>query len=192
MMEQQPLPAVPAAVALAKDLAAAAVLMARRRVRQPRANVGRRLRFADGTTATVYRETALVRPPAGDPAVLVVGFRLRLPGGRGHRIFEPISLINTPLFIGFPGFVSKLWLAHDEVGTYRGVYEWHGSGPAEDYARALWRVLALVSVRGSIHYMVLPGLRRDQVLDDPDLIGRVAPLQDTQWWRPTAMDRAPA
>jgi hypothetical protein len=32
-------------------------------------------------------------------------------------------------------------------------------------------VLALVSVPGSIHYVVLPGLRRDEVLDRPHLPG---------------------
>jgi hypothetical protein len=191
VIEQLPLAPAPAAMAVARNVAVAAALIARRRVRQPRENVGRRLCFADGTSSTVYRETVLVRPPAQDPAVLVVGFRLRLPGGRGHQIFEPTSLVNTPLFIGFPGFVSKLWLAHDEAGTYRGVYEWDGAGPAADYARALWRVLALVSVKGSIHYMVLPGLRRDRVLDDPDLVDGVAPVRDGGWWRPTATDRAP-
>ena len=25
-----------------------------------------------------------------------------------------MSLVNTPLFVGFPGFVSKFWMAHDE------------------------------------------------------------------------------
>jgi hypothetical protein len=29
-------------------------------------------------------------------------------------LFRAESLLNTPLFVGFPGFVSKLWLAHDE------------------------------------------------------------------------------
>src|SRR6185369_4972263 len=50
---------------------------------------------------------------------------------------------------GFPGLVSKLWLSHDEHDVYRGLYEWDGAERAEHYARCLWRVLALVSVRGS-------------------------------------------
>jgi hypothetical protein len=29
-------------------------------------------------------------------------------------VFRAESILNTPLFAGFPGFVSKLWLAHDE------------------------------------------------------------------------------
>ncbi|HEY6313967.1 MAG TPA: hypothetical protein VIY52_24655 [Streptosporangiaceae bacterium] len=48
------------------------------------------------------------------------------------------------------GLVSKLWLADDERGRYRGLYEWDGPRLAENYARALWRVLALVSVPGFI------------------------------------------
>jgi hypothetical protein len=43
-------------------------------------------------------------------------------------------------------------------------------GPAADASckwekkvTAIWQVLALVSVRGSIHHIVLPGLRRDEV-----------------------------
>jgi len=89
-------------------------------------------------------------------------------------------LLNTPLFAGFPGFCSKLWLAADERGRYRGFYEWDDAGRAEDYARALWRVLALVSAPGSIHYVVLPGLQRDAVLEQPQLLGG-----DDAWWRLT-------
>jgi hypothetical protein len=141
------------------------------------------LRFGDGSTATVYRETVLRAAVPRDPCVLVVEFRLRGVRGRGHALFRWESLLNTPLFAGFPGFVSKLWLAHDEHGAYRGLYEWDGAERAEAYARALWRVLALVSVRGSIHYRVLPGLRRDEVNERPDILGGNAVPDATLWWR---------
>lgn len=114
----------------------------------------------------------------------MVGFRLRYVRGRGHQLFRRESLLNTPLFVGFPGFTSKLWLAHDEHGVYRGLYQWDGAQQAEHYARALWRVLALVSVRGSISYRVLPGLLRDDLLSNPEL----APADETgAWWRLTAV-----
>ena len=138
------------------------------------------LRFADGTAGRVYRETTVDRPPPADPCALVVAFRLRGVTGTGHRLFRWESLLNTPLFVGFPGFVSKLWLAHDERGRYRGVYEWDGPERAEGYARALWRVLALVSRRGSIHYEVVPTLRR------AELVAALAPPEDgdgRSWWR---------
>ncbi len=32
--------------------------------------------------------------------------------------------MHTPLFAGFPGFRSKLWIDDVETGVYRGVYEW--------------------------------------------------------------------
>src|SRR5687767_7130336 len=134
----------------------AARLLAGRRLRLPRGRVGMRLRFADGTSARVYRETVVAGRAAAEPCVLVVAFRLRFVRGWGHALFRAESLLNTPLFVGFPGFVSKLWLAHDERGAYRGVYQWDGPDRAERYARALWRVLALVSVPGSIAYRVVP------------------------------------
>jgi hypothetical protein len=50
------------------------------------------------------------------------------------------------------------------------VYQWNDGRLADLYARALWWVLALVSVRGSIHDAVVSGLRRDDVLADPTLL----------------------
>ena len=76
------------------------------------------------------------------PPVLVVAFRLRWVRGRGHALFRAESLLNTPLFVGFPGFVSKLWLAHDENGAYRGFYQWNGA-TRRCYVRAFggcWRL----------------------------------------------------
>jgi hypothetical protein len=159
------------------------VLLVRRRVHLPRQHVGLRLTFADGTSAPVYRETVVDRPAPAEPCVLVVEFRLRLVRGRGHALFRRESLLNTPLFVGFPGFVSKLWLANDARDVYRGVYEWDGPARAESYARALWMVLALVSVPGSIHYRVIPGMRRGELLADPQLLSREGPVAAADWWR---------
>jgi hypothetical protein len=121
---------------------------------------------------------------ADDPVVLVVCFRLRWVHRRwAHALFRVESELNTVLFAGFPGLVSKLWLRHDQHHRYRGFYQWDGVDQAVAYVRALWWVLALVSERGSIQYAVLPGLRRDDVLADPDLVDliRAAP---GGWWRP--------
>ena len=181
--EQPPLAYRAALRALISCVATTARLLWQGRIHLPPGHVGMRLRFADGTSARVYRETVVGRAATRDPCVLVVEFRLRAVRGFGHTLFRWESLLNTPLFVGFPGFVSKLWLAADERGRYRGVYEWDGPRRAEAYARALWRVLALVSVRGSIHYLVLPGLRRDAVLADPHLLDAVAPEATRAWWR---------
>lgn len=179
--QRPPWPVAVAARAVGRCVRRSGSLLIRRRVHIPDGVVGRRLRFADGTSAPVYRETVVDRrgPPAA-PCALVVGFRLRGVRGRGHAAFRVESLLNTPLFVGFPGFVSKLWLADDELGTYRGVYEWDGPDRAHAYARALWRVLQLVSVAGSIRYVVLPGVRCE------DLAAGAADVAATgrDWWRP--------
>jgi hypothetical protein len=168
--------------ALARCVVITAALIARRRLHQPADHVGDLLHFADGSSARVYRETVVGRHTIVEPAVLVVEFQLRWVRGRGHTAFRAESLLNTVLFAGFPGFVSKLWLAHDEHAVYRGFYQWDGAGWATEYVRALWWVLSLVSVRGSIHYAVVPGLWRDDVLRDPRVLD-VAGGGGLEWWR---------
>ena len=106
----------------------------------------------------------------------------------GHALFRLESVLNTVLFAGFPGLVSKRWLAHDERGVYRGLYEWDDPVLAEDYVRALWWVLALVSVRSSIHYAVLPGLHRDDLLRDPHVADGMALEESHAWWRLSAIE----
>jgi hypothetical protein len=158
------------------------LMLARGELRWPRDNVGRVLQFGDGTSARVYRETVASVVPR-DPCFLAVSFRLRVIRGRGHAWFRAESILNTPLFVGFPGFASKLWLAHDQRGIYRGLYEWDGADRAEHYARALWRVLELGCEQGSIDFRAFPGLRRDDALADPGLLDRQAPAEQQAWWR---------
>ncbi|MTD54583.1 hypothetical protein [Amycolatopsis pithecellobii] len=179
---QAPLPIGTAWLSVVRCVMASFVMLLRREVQLPRGNVGRVIRFADGTEARVYRETVADRVPR-DPCFLAVSFRLIGVRGQGHALFRWESLLNTPLFIGFPGFVSKLWLAHDSNGTYRGLYEWDGAGAAERYARSLWRVLELVCVRGSIDYRVVPGVRRDDMLAGPDALTGHAQPGERAWWR---------
>jgi hypothetical protein len=179
MTEPQPLPFGRAMSALGRCFAATARLLARGQVHLPRANVGRRLSFADASSAPVYRETTVDLAQVSDPCVLVVCFRLRWVRGVGHTLFRWESLLNTPLFVGFPGFVSKLWLAHDQSGVYRGLYEWDGAARADAYVRALWWALIIVSERDSIRYQVIPGRRRDEVLADPEMLGHPA----SEWWK---------
>lgn len=178
-------------MAVARCAGRTATLLARREVHLPRGNVGLHLRFGDGSTGRVYRETVVDHPPDTHRCVLVVSFRLRAVRGRAHRAFEVESLLNTPLFVGFPGFVSKLWLAADERGVYRGLYDWDDPDLADAYARALWWVLALVSHRDSIHHHVVPGTSRAEVLTAarPDPVAPQAPEtrspRPDDWWRVT-------
>ena len=106
--EQSPLPRPEAARALLRCMLASARLLLRRRLRLPRRWVGTRLWFADGTSAWIYRETVVRGAVAESPCALVVRFRLRgVRGPTAHAVFRAESLLNTPLFVGFPGFVAK-------------------------------------------------------------------------------------
>ena len=186
MRQQNPV-RLPLAVALPRLAACAgrtAGLLAQGRVHLPRTWVGTSLWFADGSSSWVYRETVLDCPPSADPCGLVVEFRLRLVRGRGHALFRAGSLLNTVLFVGFPGFVSKLWMAADEHGVYRGIYEWDAPERAHAYVRALWWALAVVSDTKSIRYRVLPGLRRDELLGGSHRVDALLPAEPGQWWRP--------
>jgi len=173
-----PAPYAVAAAAVAGSMLATVDMTLRRRIHQPRTTVGRVLHFADGTAARVYRVTAADVAAVHTPCVLVVGFRLRRVHGFGHAAFRAESILNTPLFAGFPGFVSKLWLAHDENQLYRGVYDWDGVERAQAYVSALYRVLALVSEPGSVRFRILPGSRRSEWLADPGLVA-----DEPGWWQ---------
>lgn len=184
MNSQVPLRYDVAGPALLHCVAGTADLLAHHRIHLPSEHVGVRLRFADGSSARVYRETVVEGGPPTNPCALVVGFRLRVVRGWGHTVFRWESLLNTPLFVGFPGFVSKLWLANDERGRYRGIYEWDGPERAEHYARSLWRVLALGCGPDSICYRVLPDVRRDDLLQAPHQAEAATPGAAAAWWRP--------
>ena len=134
-MAQGPHPRSTAWSAVARCVAKSFVMLGRGEVHLPRRNVATLIRFADETTGRVYRETVVDKRPA-DPCVLVVSFRLRLVRGRGHTLFRLESILNTPLFVGFPGFISKLWMAHDVHGIYRGLYEWDRADQARQPRRA--------------------------------------------------------
>jgi hypothetical protein len=136
--DDQPPLAYPAALrALAGCAVRVVALLCRRRMHRPTQWVRTRLRFADGTSAPVYRETVIDYGAAPARCVLVVTFTLRWVRGWGHAVFRAESLLNTVLFAGFPG---------------------------------------------SIHYVVLPGLARDDFLREPQAAGGPAP-EKPLWWR---------
>jgi hypothetical protein len=186
MIERPPLHVWAGVRGLARCAVRTVVVIAAGRIHEPRANVGIRVRWADGTTSTVYRETVANVRPTDTPTTLVVSFRLRgVRSATLHRLFRLESELNTILFAGFPGFVSKLWFANDERGIYRGLYDWRDPASAEAYVRALWWALIVVSERSSIHYAVLPGIRRDDLLKAPHLVHDIAADEPWAWWLPT-------
>ena len=74
--------------AVALCVVTTARLLIQRHIHLRRDRVGNRLRFADGTSARIYRETAVENAPNADPCVLFVAFRLRAVRGRGHTVFR--------------------------------------------------------------------------------------------------------
>jgi hypothetical protein len=165
-------------------------LLVRRQLRLPRAYIGRHVDFADGTSFRVYRETVrLACDP--EPAVLVVRFRLRLVGHRRllHAMFRAESLLNTPLFAGFPGFRTKLWLTDDRTGEYRGLYDWDGPERARTYATTLSALLRLVCLPGSVTFHVEPHVGRDAYLRRGAVVTAGDAPRD-HWW--LATNREPA
>jgi hypothetical protein len=76
MAEQTPLPRASALRAVARCVVSTVLLLAQRRIHLPTYHVGMRLRFANGTSSRVYRETTLDRGETKDSCVLVVEFRL--------------------------------------------------------------------------------------------------------------------
>ncbi len=137
-------------------------LLASRRIHLPERCVGLQLHFVDGSASKVYRETVVDRPATTDPAVLLVGFRLRAVRGQAaHALFRCESLFNTPLFVGFPGLVSKLWVAPTiQTTSTEGTMSRRARCSPRTTCGPLWCVLALVCVLRSIHYEIVPGLTR--------------------------------
>lgn len=160
-------------------------LLARRQLRLATQHVNRQLAFADGTTSRVYRETVRRGAPTVRPALLVVQFELRLVGHSRllHALFRAESILNTPLFAGFPGFRSKLWATDKRTGVYRGVYEWDGSEQAHRYATTITALLRLLSVKDSVRFHIQPGIRRDDFLRDPSVVGDIGADPTQRWWQ---------
>jgi hypothetical protein len=173
----------PATRAFASSVLTTGRLLVRGRLRSPRSPVGRRIAFADGTSFRVYRETIRVADNA-DPSVLIVRFRLPLVGHSRllHALFRAESLANTPLFAGFPGFRTKLWLTDERTGEYRGLYDWDGPERAWAYATTLMALLRLVSVPGSPAFHVEPRVGRDEYLRGRGMVGGAGDAPAGPWW----------
>lgn len=110
---------------------------------------------AAGQAFTVYRETT-IQPGAETDAAAVLEFRFHLwfmPAPLVPFVvclFEPLSILTTPFFAGFPGFRTKLWLFDHATGDYEGVYRWETAAAARRYARGLEAVMTRLSVPGTI------------------------------------------
>jgi hypothetical protein len=172
----------PAVSDFARSVAVWGGLVARRGLTSPKGNVGARLRFADGSSSFVFRETAATDVSTGDPTLIVIQFRLAVLGSDRllHAAFRRECVLHTPLFAGFPGFRSKLWLDDVETGVYRGVYQWQDGDLARHYAARMVALLRPFSNAGTARYQVVEDVVRDEFLRRPDVARTDA---EGDWWR---------
>jgi hypothetical protein len=154
----------------------------RHRLDRPVEHVGATLSFRDGTTSRVFRETCVAGATTSHPVLLVIRFRLAFLDDLEllHAGFRRECLIHTPLFAGFRGFRSKLWMEDVDTRIYRGVYQWDGERDAATYAARMVGLLAPFSNRGTAGSRLVPGLTRLDFLLDPDVTTGGA---SDGWWR---------
>lgn len=130
--------------------------------------LGRRYRSDRGGVYQVFRETRGNDRAPGEPAVLVVGFKLKMIGSLtpAHWLFQRACLLTTPFWSGFRGFRVKLWMVDQVSKNYLGMYQWVGEENAQVYAEALCRVLRPLSMRGSVWYDLQPRQDFDTFLSE--------------------------
>lgn len=135
-------------------------------LRRPPERLGQTFRVDDGLCYRIFRETVSDAAPDGSPAVLVIGFQLklirafRLP----HWVFQRCCLLTTPFWSGLPGFAVKLWMIDPETKRYLGIYDWRGAEHAQRYVDALTQVLRPLSTTGSVWYRMIPNAELDRYL----------------------------
>ena len=83
-------------------------------------------------------------------------------------MFRRECVLQTPLFAGFAGFRSKLWLDDVENGVYRGIYQWQDGELARCDA-GMVALLAASSTAGTARDQVVEALRRDEFLLRPEI-----------------------
>jgi hypothetical protein len=86
------------------------------RLHFPQERVGEMLTMEDGQTFVIFRQVVLKpgRDQKVEPgAVFRVRFHVANMSAKQNKLF---SLLPIPLFIGLPGFRSKLWLLNEANG----------------------------------------------------------------------------
>jgi len=110
----------------------------------------------DGKTYTVFRETISDKEYGEKEVTLIIGFRLRLIGNSSlfHWLFQHLCVLDTPIWVGFPGFKTKFWMVEPDAKDYLGLYRYQGKDNAKKYAEYICAVLRPVSTDGSVWYKI--------------------------------------
>ena len=133
-------------------------LLGRRRLHLRPGSIGQARYLPDGRRFDVYRETERTSDVAStEPVTLSVWFHLRgISGGARvrQRAFERVSLVNTMLFAGVDGFLTKLWMVDPATGDWAGLYTWDTAERADRYGRYITAVLRPFCRPGSVGHEV--------------------------------------
>jgi hypothetical protein len=130
------------------------------RLTSPKDKIGESFVNADGSEYVVFKQTVL-KPLDSLKTPPEAMFRVQFRVAKIRRWRDRFVIaLKAPIFVGAPGFRSKLWMVDAKNDTYQGVYEWDTLADAEDYAHsASMDFMTEVAVAGGISYEVLPGAR---------------------------------
>jgi hypothetical protein len=109
----------------------------------------------EGRQFTIFREV-VVDPAKDQPehpgAVLVLHFKVTNISPKLNKFY---SLLPLPLYIGDPGFRSKLFTINGE--DCQSIYEWDTVQDAENYVNSMaLKTILMRAVPGSVSYKIVP------------------------------------
>ncbi len=141
-------------------------------LRQPQDFVGRTFTNPDGQRFVIFKQTILT--PAGrpdEPAEAI--FRVRF---RVERLYKNwagwLMALKSPMFVGFPGFRSKLWMVDEAACDYQGVYEWTSLADARAYATSeSMALMKQLAIPGGVSYEIYPHGRLVCTADTVSILG---------------------
>jgi hypothetical protein len=97
---------------------------------------GKTITTSDNKNFTIFRHVIVgnkkdLKKEKG--TVFIVKFKLAKMSVEKNKRF---SLFPIPMFIGLPGFRAKFWLADNETGYNKGIYQWKTKQDAINYSQS--------------------------------------------------------
>jgi hypothetical protein len=124
------------------------------RLHIPTQQIGEVVTDEEGRQFTIFREV-IVDPTKDQPehpgAVLVLHFKVTNISPEINKFY---SLLPLPLYIGDPGFRSKLFTINGE--DCQSIYEWDTIQDAENYVNSMaLKIILMRAVPGSVSYKIV-------------------------------------
>lgn len=119
-------------------------------------HLSKKYKAIDGKIYQVFRETVSQKEYSKQEITLTIGFRLKVIDQNPlfHYLFQRLSLFNTPLWVGFPGFKTKFWMVEPKTKNYLGLYRYQGKENAIVYAKYITAILKPISTKNSVWYKI--------------------------------------